>query len=469
MSRVVMAAAVAVALAGPATSRADMIFIGGYNFQSNAFADTLVSSYASEYGFVFGPLFGGVTPPTLAQAVTGPYVGDYAGSLSAFSYVQLGFTDNVLRNGPGPDLALFETGIVRDRFAVALAPSFSDADYRDYQSAYTGFHFGAEFQTNELNVALVDLSDLGVPLGGELTSITVGLYPVTVFQKGALSSASLTAAAAFYPDPVTVAPGDLTPVPGPSGVVLAFVAGVVGLVARWRRSVGVAAVVVALAVPSAARADMIYIGGYNFAPNAFADTVVSSYSTDPIDGGFYQAPLLGGMAPVTFEQAILGPYTGDAVFSPDLLSYVQLGFTDNVLRNGPGPDLALFETGIVADVFAVALAPSASATGFREYTTAYTGFGFGSGVPANYLNVALVDLSDFGVPAGEVLNSITVGLYPVSRSNLGPGTVSLTAVAAFYPGAGAAPSDPTPVPAPPGLLLALAAGVVGVAVKRRRG
>jgi len=235
------------------------------------------------------------------------------------------------------------------------------------------------------------------------------------------------------------------------------------------RVVMAAAVAVALAGPATSRADMIFIGGYNFQSNAFADTLVSSYSTDPIDGGFYQAPLLGGMAPVTFEQAILGPYTGDAVFSPDLLSYVQLGFTDNVLRNGPGPDLALFETGIVADVFAVALAPSASATGFREYTTAYTGFGFGSGVPANYLNVALVDLSDFGVPAGEVLNSITVGLYPVSRSNLGPGTVSLTAVAAFYPGAGAAPSDPTPVPAPPGLLLALAAGVVGVAVKRRRG
>ena len=237
MSRVVMAAAVAVALAGPTTSRADMIFVGGYNFQSNAFADTLVSSYTSDPaagGFILGPLGGGVTPPTLAQAVTGPYTGDYAFSVDFFSYVQLGFTDNVLRNGPGPDLALFEIGRVLDRFAVRLSPSLSEGDYREYQSAYTGYGFGdGGLLGNRLNVALIDLSDLGVPAGGELTSITVGLYPLTG-DRNSVSSATLTVAAAFHPD-AALSPSDPTPVPAPPGLLLALAAGVVGVAVKRRR------------------------------------------------------------------------------------------------------------------------------------------------------------------------------------------------------------------------------------------
>ena len=215
-----------------------------------------------------------------------------------------------------------------------------------------------------------------------------------------------------------------------------------------------------------ARAETVPLAGYVFQGNAFADTVISSYTTDPVDGGFFIGPLLGGVPPASIAAAVTGPYPGDFAASGDPFSYVQLGFTDNVLRNGPGPDLALFDVGIAVDRFAVAISPSLSASAFREYPSTFTGAHFGAAVVLNRLNVALVDLSDFGVPEGSELASITIGLYPTTTTPAGTASPSLTAAAAFYSDASA--SNPNPVPAPPSLVLALVAGGVVLAVRGRK-
>lgn len=225
------------------------------------------------------------------------------------------------------------------------------------------------------------------------------------------------------------------------------------------------ALVALAALAGPAQAETIPLAGYNFESYAFADTVVSSFTSDPEDGAFFVSSLLGGVSPVTLEQAVVGPYAGDFVFA-DAFSYIQLGFTDNVLRNGPGADLLLVESGLVLDRFAVSLAPSFATAAFREYQTTFTGTYFGAATDVNRLNAASVDLSAFGVPEGAELTSITVGLYPRTQDLLGQTRVSFTAAAALYPDAAA--SNPNPVPAPPSLVLVLIAGGVGVVARGRK-
>ena len=212
-------------LFGGSDAKADIIFVGGYGFQENAFATSVQSIYSSNPsgGFIFGPLAGGVIPSSLSQAVVGPYVGDFAGSFDTMSYLQLGFAGGI-RNGPGADLALFETGLVLDRFAFSLSPSTSPLSYSIYPTTFTNTYFGAEVNTNRINVALVDLSSFGVPEGDRLDSVTVGLYLRTNDSRP-----SLTAAGAFYSDPVQP-----NAVPAPPAIVLALMGAPFFGFAAWR-------------------------------------------------------------------------------------------------------------------------------------------------------------------------------------------------------------------------------------------
>jgi len=223
------AVVVGLCLFGSSDAMADMITVGNIDFQSNAFADTLISSYLGS-GFFFAPALGGGIPPgSLGQTVIGPYLGDYVLSFQPLSYLQLGFTDNVLRNGPGADLVLFELGLATDRLAVSLTPSLSLGSYREYQTSFTGTYFGVGmFGANRVNAAYINLSDFGVAEGAQLNSITVGLYPTTPYL-GQDNRPSFTAAGALYPDPVTP-----SAVPAPPAIVLALMGAPFLGLATWR-------------------------------------------------------------------------------------------------------------------------------------------------------------------------------------------------------------------------------------------
>lgn len=136
------------------------------------------------------------------------------------------------------------------------------------------------------------------------------------------------------------------------------------------------------------------VAGINFQDNAFADTVLAS-------SGLYT---LGGAA--TLQAAVTGPALTKYALTRDPGAYIQLGFTDNYLVNGAGNDLALFEYG-APDIFGVSLTIGGITHTYASVGTGFTGTV--DGITYN-VNVAEVNLDDFGVAAGAQLTSIVVGM-----------------------------------------------------------
>jgi len=131
------------------------------------------------------------------------------------------------------------------------------------------------------------------------------------------------------------------------------------------------------------RADII-VGGINFQNNAFADTLVSSNGTFTTSGG-------------TLPQVLVGSNPADYAFcfgGPSVCN-VTLAFTDNTILNGAGADLAVFELG-TPDPFQLTINGVT-----RTYSTASTG----SSAGGFDLNVALVDLADFGVASTSLIRA----------------------------------------------------------------
>ena len=178
--------------------------IGGINFEDNAFADTLIQSVGAF----------DITGGTLADVLTDIDEGTFAFSFTPGAFVELGFTDNVLVNGGGDDLALFELG-VPDSFDLSLTLG---GVTNNYLSVDTGFD-AAGFN---LNVATINLDDFGVASGASVSSLVVGLD--TLGSGGTVPSLALVGA--INSIPVDGSGG--AAVPEPSTYAL-FIIGLVGL------------------------------------------------------------------------------------------------------------------------------------------------------------------------------------------------------------------------------------------------
>jgi hypothetical protein len=203
-----------------------------------------------------------------------------------------------------------------------------------------------------------------------------------------------------------------------------------------RKSVlaGVAVLVFAMSI-GAPRADAtVIVGGLAFDDDAFADVLLGS-------SGSYT---LGGAG--TLQDQLVGTNVADYAFSYSPGAFVLLGFTDNTVVNGTGSDLALFELGI-PDTLTLTI----GGTTF-SYLTVGTGFSAGGFA----LNVALIDLSDFGLAFGSSVDQIRLGLDTVGSTGTVP---SLTAAGALNSG------DPVPEP---GTLLLLGSGIATLVARRRR-
>ena len=136
-------------------------------------------------------------------------------------------------------------------------------------------------------------------------------------------------------------------------------------------------------------------GALVFDDDAFADT--ASMIVGSIDA--FQGPA------TTVQEAICGLNLATAfeIGEFDDGKIVEIGFSDNSIVNYPGPDLVIYEAHY-PDGFDVALDLGGGAfSPFVHFETAYQGFSEGG-----FQNAALIDLSDFGVGANELVSTIRV-------------------------------------------------------------
>ena len=152
------------------------VVIAGFSFEDDAFADQVVSST-----FVFEP-----------ERTLGSDINTSSSILGGIGFLELAFLDNLVVNGPGDDLALFEM-IQPESFNVSLTPSSSPLLV---PTTSTGF---SRSDGGSINVALIDLSDLGIAAGGSISSISLRGTSVgpDLAVVGALNSISV-------PEPTTI-------------------------------------------------------------------------------------------------------------------------------------------------------------------------------------------------------------------------------------------------------------------------
>lgn len=186
-----VAAACAALLAAPAAQAA--LNIGGLTLDEAGFADTLVSSTG-----VFTTSSG-----TLAEALTDGSLSTWAMSTTPGAKVVLGFTDRVLVNGAGNDLALFERGHEAYEYSQEGFDSFNITI-----NGITRLYFTTETTTiiddYNVNMTAVDLSFFGVADGATVSQVEIGLDYNT---RGSLPQLQLVAGintVAAVPEPATV-------------------------------------------------------------------------------------------------------------------------------------------------------------------------------------------------------------------------------------------------------------------------
>ncbi len=161
---------------------AQFINVEGLTFPENAFIDTILST---DFTGTFTAV-NGATANSLIEAIGGSNMntwmdygphdmvpgddGDYNSAAPPTQYVEIGFTDNVVYNGPGADIVVFESGDPPNATLIGL-------DYfsimNPYDPAAKVFVVEGEWHNANTNVGYLDLSDLGVAFGDSVSNLFI--------------------------------------------------------------------------------------------------------------------------------------------------------------------------------------------------------------------------------------------------------------------------------------------------------
>ena len=152
----------------------------------------------------------------------------------------------------------------------------------------------------------------------------------------------------------------------------------------------------------ASRSNADEVGGFEFSSNAFADNIVSfSPGVDLINSN-------------TIEEALFGSDTSTGIsYFNALPGSIELSFDDNLVVNGLGDDIVVFEFGSNEDSIIVSSPQAEIATTITSFDT-----GFDSGFGSFPLFAATLDLSDLGVSANGTISTLQLSFFDADGDGL---------------------------------------------------
>lgn len=207
-----------------------------------------------------------------------------------------------------------------------------------------------------------------------------------------------------------------------------------------------------LVLPTVGYAASISVGGFTFpaGEQAFADdAILVSGVITGADAAGIRSTLVGSDISDSFN-------TGDSDGG-----IVEVRFTDNLILNGPGTDLVIFElsgdksvgTPDPKEIFDVSVYDGSAFSAFVTVTPIETGFPDPADTSLDVYAVE-IDLGAFGIPSGGTTDRVRLHIY---NPNLGSKSADLTALGALY----SVPEPATGLLCLLGTLLAARRGVAG--------
>ncbi|TAF11211.1 MAG: hypothetical protein EAZ77_01245 [Nostocales cyanobacterium] len=154
-------------------------------------------------------------------------------------------------------------------------------------------------------------------------------------------------------------------------------------------SLGVAAGSVMLALGVAKPASAVVIGGVDLSDDGFASRVISRTGSFATSGG-------------SISSVLIDKNVSTYAYSTRPGTSVTLGF-NNPIINGTGFDLALFDLDESLAIFNLTIAGIT-----KSYQSFFTGT-FTDDANQYPINVAKVNLDDFGIRANDSINRLTIG------------------------------------------------------------
>lgn len=149
--------------------------------------------------------------------------------------------------------------------------------------------------------------------------------------------------------------------------------------------------------------------------------------------------------------------------SGGVADFIVPGFGLASIENGAGADFAIWEAGAPAEDFLLSVSTDGGATFSSSLTYTTTSVVPGESTSGFATNIGFVNLDDFGLAAGSLVDAVKVSGLFTGVGGSGPDLLAIAALNAG-PGTGNVPGS---VPEP-GTLLLLALGLFALGLRRQR-